>query len=157
MHSKGCRFFKMIIIFLLATLFGACQEEFVHRSCAVESQGWQHGYKARFQVTDLSGEGKFRLSVEARLDKAYPYKDLWLAVETRFNGDVLADDTVCLKVVDDRGEMPGTGRNLLEYAQAVRVLEASPMDTIDFCVRHVMSDKTISSVHDVGIKVMPVE
>ena len=157
MRSKVRQLIRTVAIFLLAGSLGACQEDFsiVHRSCAVESKGWENGVKPAFLVTDLAREGKYALSVEARLGRDYPYKDLWLAVETRMNGEVLADDTVCLTVVNDRGEMPGTGRNLLEYAKGVRTLEATPMDTLDFCIRHVMSEKSIPGVHDVGIKLVP--
>lgn len=157
MRSKVIQSICTMAIFLLAVSLGACQEDFaiVHRSCVVECKGWEDAVKPSFHVVDLAREGRYAFSVEARLGRDYPYKDLWLAVETRMNGEILADDTVCLMVVNDKGEMPGTGRNLLEYAKGIRTLEASPMDTLDFCIRHIMSGKTIPGVHDVGIKLVP--
>lgn len=159
MRSKVRSFLQIVLSFLLTGSIWSCQEDLVivHRSCTVESRGWESDAIAAFGVSDLAREGKYLFSVEARLDKSYSYKDLWVVVESRLNGERQSVDTVCMNVVNEKGEMTGTGRNLLEYSERVRTLEATPMDSLDFIIRHTMSDSTIAGVHNVSIRLVPIE
>lgn len=151
----GIRSLRRWCYLLFACVLCACEEDMVHRFCAVDSQDWQKSYKARFHLEDLKLRGQYDLSVEARVAKQYLYKDLWLEVETKKNGEVQALDTVCLDVVAASGEMDGSGRNILGYKKPVRSLAIVPTDTLDICVRHILTVTPVPGVHDVGILLVP--
>lgn len=143
----------LYILLVCSTM--ACQEYTVHRYCAVDSRNWQRKYMGSFCITDIKKKGQYAVSAEVRLDKHYPFQDLWLSVETKKNGEPLSMDTVCLDVLDVRGELGGVGKSIMEYSVPVRNLPLSPDDTLDVNIRHIMSTGFLPGVHDVGVLVTP--
>ena len=133
-------------------LFTACQEDMAHQFCAIDCNGWSQNAKARFCIAELKGHKTYDLALEARIGKRYPYRDLWVAVDTRLHGNPYTSDTLCLDIVSPTGEMDGYGRELLEYQMPVRQFRLDSRDTLEVCVRHIMSAKVIPGVHDIGIR-----
>ncbi len=123
-------------------------------SCAVEGHDWEKSYKAKFHIEGLKQKGMYMLSVESRVDRTYPCKDLWLVVETKNRGELLTD-TVTMDIVDADGIMKGKGLNILEYALPVRSMSLASTDTLDICVSHIMTHRPLPGVHDVGILLAP--
>lgn len=155
MRNRICKISKNTIPVLLAATCFACQENVIHRFCAVEAQDWQQKYKARFHITDIKQTHVYQLTAEARIDKQYDFQDLWLVVETRnTNGESIAD-TICIETVKENGNLDGTGRNILEYQKDVRTLQLKETDTLDICIKHIMQAHPLVGVHDVGIKLEP--
>lgn len=158
MHSSKFSFSRILMLVFLACTIVACQEDVVHRYCAVDCLDWQPKYKARFHLTDFAkGKGRYALSVEARLSERYPCKDLWLVVETKRNGEALPNDTVRMSVVNSKGEMKGAGKSILGYTQTLHTMQLHSSDTLDVCIRHIMTVHPLPGVHDVGFLLEPVE
>ncbi len=150
--------FKWVVCLLALALY-SCEEDVVHRYCAVDSQDWQKAYKARFHIEPLKTKSEYNLRAEVRVDKRFPYKDLWMVVETKISNDsaqIVYNDTVCVDIIKDNGDMNGDGRNILEYKTAVRCLPLTTKDTLDICVRHIQSVTPVPGVHDVGIMLAPI-
>jgi len=144
----------------LVCSFAACQENFVHRYCAVDSQDWQKQYKGKLHIEDIKEKGTYQLKAEVRIDKQYLYKDLWLEIETHIRtekslNDTCYKDTVCIDIIKQNGEMSGTGRNIMEYKTPVREMSLAPSDTLDICMRHILTTKPVPGVHDIGILLIP--
>lgn len=152
MHSSIGDITKRLFPVLLAVALGACQETTIHRFCAVESHDWQDKYKARFHITEIDKAGRYEMTAEARLDKSYCYKDLWMVVETKGNGTEPIYDTICIETTDRNGDLDGSGRSILEYQVPLRTLQLKPGDTLDICMKHIMKVQPLSGVHDIGLK-----
>lgn len=151
--------FILSILVLALTTFWACQDEVVvHRFCAVDCQDWDKAYKARFHIDPFGVESEYNLRAEVRTDRRYLYKDLWLVYETKVSHDstLVYNDTICMEMIDKNEEMDGDGQNILTYKAAVRCLPLSPTDTVDICIRHIMSHTPLPGVHDVGFQLSPI-
>lgn len=143
-----------IILLALATCC-SCQENIVHRYCAVDSQNWHPSYKARFHITDIKEKGNYQMTAEVRLDKHYPYRELWLVVETETSRGAHYSDTLCMDVVGEAGQLDGEGRNIMTYTAPVRKIPLQETDTVDICIHHCLSNASVPGVHDVGFLLEP--
>lgn len=125
------------------------------------------------------------LQVELRIDKRYPYQDLWIVLDQTYETKRERErhlyttvelkqkkqqekhetfvarhqhynDTLHLQLIDGR-EFSGTGRNLLTYRFPVRKVHLIQHEQGQIVVRHIMDSDTIVGIHDVGISFLPIE
>lgn len=90
------------------------------------------------------------------MDRTYPFRELWLVVESKANGVILSNDTVCVDAVEKDNELTDNASKIHEYSVEVKSFHLTPNDTLDLCVRHIMTHHHVPGVHDVGIKLEPV-
>lgn len=98
------------------------------------------------------------LFIGVRSSASYPYKDIWVAVETMSGGNdsIWCRDTVCCRLYGEDGRRNGSTVGILYgnefFVDTVRV--SSHCDN-RFRVFHIMSDTLLSGVYDIGVRLAP--
>ena len=103
-----------------------------------------------------TNEYKFscRLDVELRSNSDYRYKELFLRIErfSELQRDTVVDTLLC-ELYDDSGHIRGTTAGILRQTSfPMDTIEILPSDTITIKVSHLMDDKQLQGVSDVGIR-----
>ena len=95
-----------------------------------------------------------QLDVELRNSSDYKYKELFLRVErfSKIGRDTIVDTLRC-ELYDDSGHIRGTTAGILRQTSfPVDTMEIQPNDTLTIRVSHLMDDKELQGVSDVGIR-----
>lgn len=65
-------------------------------------------------------------------------------------------DTIRLDVASKEGLFTGKGRDLLEYKKDIKIIKPQKdMMSGEIKVHHIMDERSIVGVHDIGIKLLP--
>lgn len=142
-------------------LLCACQKtDSIHQYKSTDTQGWNAEDTIVFSIPSLSDSCQHRLSIETRLTKQYEYSNLWLVVEQSYSNDSTTyrtiTDTITLDVATKDGLFTGKGRDLLEYAKDIKIIK--PRNEVtkgEIRIHHIMDERSIVGVHDIGIKLLP--
>lgn len=174
----------LLVIALLLT--SSCQQtDGTHIFLSTHSEGWAKNDTLTFMLPASPVEEDLDLQVELRIDKRYPYQDLWLVLEQTYETKRERErhsyttvelkqkeqqqkletfvarhqhynDTLHLQLVDER-KFTGSGRNLLVYRFPVRKVHLIQHEQGQVVVRHIMDNDTIPGIHNIGISFLPVE
>lgn len=66
-------------------------------------------------------------------------------------------DTLHIELTDSSDAFNGQGRNLLEYKVPVRFFRLQRNERGEIRIHHIMDDKSITHIHDIGVDLTPVE
>lgn len=95
-----------------------------------------------------------RLDIELRSSNDYKYKEIFLRVErfSKRQKETVVDTLRC-ELYDDLGHTRGTTAGILwQTSFPVDTIEILPNDTVTVRVSHLMDDKQLKGVSDVGIR-----
>ena len=95
------------------------------------------------------------LSAQVRYNADYKYKNLLMRVETMNMTDsaLLSVDTLCCRIYDDNGRRLGsTAGTLYQSGSAEVFVNASSDDALLLRLSHIMADRALLGVCDVGVK-----
>lgn len=124
------------------------QAEFVD----IDPDRWSRSESLYFSVDstlDLTEEYEPFLII--RLERNYPYQDLWLAVNQASLDGVQDTDTIRIPVSDKDGKWLGKSlHNIVEISFPVRPCGRLP-EGYELSVRHVMRDESLVGVMNLGI------
>ncbi len=149
-------------LLLLLSLFAivGCDGTVYHRFASVEGAKWVAGDTLSFlyegdDFLRWDSLCSMQLSVQLRCNSSFKYKGLWVRAESyALPGDsLLSVDTLFCRVYDENGRHIGSTAGLLFQNESnVAVVDASPGDTMEVRVTHIMPDVVLRGVSDVGIK-----
>ena len=148
-------------LIVMTALLCGCGEVLFHEFRSIGSRGWEKAESLCFSFDggSLAGEcAGYLLSVEARTDASYSYKDLVVRVDT-FDGEagaLLSTDTLCCAVYADDGRREGaTAGMLYQVSSGGILLPKGVCDTVVMCLSHIMEPDVLCGVYDVGIRLCP--
>ncbi len=136
----------------------SCDGTVYHSFKQVDSKAWSPGDTLCFVY---EGGGKpgddavLKLSAQVRYNAGYKYKNLIMRVETLKMADttLVSVDTLYCRMYDDTGRRLGsTAGSIYQSGSDEVVVNALPTDTLMLCLSHIMADKSLAGVCDVGIK-----
>ena len=145
----------------VAVMLCSCQKtDSIHQYRSTNTQGWNAEDTIVFSIPSFVDSCQRKLSIEARLTKQYEYANLWLVVEQHYRNDSVLyrtiTDTIRLDVASKEGLFTGKGRDLLEYKQDIKIIKPQKdMMSGEIKVHHIMDERSIVGVHDIGIKLLP--
>lgn len=146
------------VLLLVTALLCSCGEVLFHEFHSVEGRKWSRNdvlsycYDGSLTPTDNTG---YLLSVEARTDVSYSYKNLVVRVETfdGEGGELLSADTLCCSVYADDGRREGsTAGALYQVGSEEAFIVKGTCDTVVMRLSHIMEAEELCGVSDVGIR-----
>ena len=145
-------------LMLVAALLCSCGDVLFHEFRSVEGRTWSRDnvlsfcYDGAFDTGDSTG---YLLSVEARTDASYSYKNLVVRVETfdGEGGELLSTDTFCCSVYADDGRREGSTAGVLyQVGSDEAFIAKGTCDTVVMRLSHIMEPEELCGVSDVGVR-----
>ena len=151
---KSLKKLNNILLFMVALAFTACGN-YEHKYLSVGGE-WRRGQVLSFEgdFSSLDGPNSLDLYVGVRYGAAYPYKNLWLQVETLVGGDsIISCDTVRCDIYSDNGRRNGSTAGSLYQAEFfVAPVNIPWRSTHTVRLQHIMQDSLLQGIYDVGIR-----
>lgn len=145
--GNGC---LMAALLLFAT--SACNDK--HSSFSnfkdINESGWCYGDTLQFSPQELDGVKMRKVLLAIRHTNDYPYRNLWIEVNTR-TGNIFRRDTLNIELADVYGRWHGKGFGP-SYQYEVEVGNPIPVgDTTQVSVSQIMRVDTLRGIEQVGI------
>lgn len=148
-------------LIVMTALLCGCGEVLFHEFHNVDGRMWNRDACYRFVYDGKSATREcdgYLLSVEARTDASYAYKNLVVRVEA-FDGEageLLSADTLCCVVYADDGRREGSTAGMLYQVSSNEVfLPKGGCDTVVMRLSHIMEPYGVCGVSDIGIRLCP--
>lgn len=132
-------------VWLILLLLTSCQRNTLYHSYQpVNSMGWHKNDTMIYSLNSPIASQNLMLEIGLRHTDAYPYRDLWLNVN---------QDTVHIYLTDSVGHWKGKG--IGELRSLIQTVSFSHQkDSIkDIRITHIMTDKNLIGIHDIGIRI----
>lgn len=151
---KGSRPFVLFMLLLLT----ACGGRVYHEYRPISNCEWSCNdtllfeYGGYFAGNEAAG---VLLTVEARTDASYPYKNLAVRAECidASNGESVSVDTLCCVVYGDNGRREGASAGLLYQVSSAPVfVDGVCGDSLLIKIAHIMDSSLLQGVSDVGVR-----
>jgi gliding motility-associated lipoprotein GldH len=144
------KFFYFIMIVLTVLLSSCGRGTVYHAYQPVDAHGWKQGDTLFFPLPSYIPEGDYQVEIGLRHHEDYPYRDLWLAY-----GLSAPKDSVQLTLAYESGNWHGHGvAGLYQFTGLSPHVLHLPAERKDSLLRvvHIMSDKELKGICDVGIR-----
>lgn len=147
----------IIAVTAVLAIMGCHERRTYHHYQPVNTSCWAMTDTLRFTPENIDYEGDYRVSIGARVDDHYAYRNLWLVVEQRtLKGLRTAHrDTVNLILADSHGAWLTQGVVLHVAEEEVATTRLEKDECYEFLVYHIMSDQHLVGVNDVGVTLSP--
>ena len=147
---------KYILILWLSLWFVSCnQKEYLcstYRPVPIE--GRETNDTLTIPVDTVRQHGEYAVEVGVRSTRIYPYKYLYLLVETTLkNPDTLMVDTVMCEITDVKGNFQGNGLSIYGKVFPVAVMNMRKGQYGEIKLRHIMRRNPLPGLSDIGIVV----
>ena len=150
------------LVFLLS--IASCRGTLFHEFHAVNDTCWSKGDTLVFTYdrSHESGFTGYELTIEARVDASYAYKNIVASVqvngklktENRERGTESFADTLVCEVYDGNGNPNGYTAGILYQVSSEPIyIDAIGSDTLQIRVSHIMETEDLSGVYDVGLRI----
>lgn len=146
---------KQIIIALSTLcLFVQCDHKTLFQEYKViDNEIWERTNPVEFQVV-IPNNGLYCLSIALRHTSNYPISNLWYTVDIDQGNTNLRRDTCHLQIAESDGRWIGDGGAIKTIVQPIGQSPIQlPGDTLTIRLQHVMSDRKLSGIRDVGIEI----
>lgn len=145
-----------LIGWISLSLSTSCNEDTFHAYKTVDSDGWNRLDTLTFTIDSLPAEKDYQMEVGLRTTRHYPYKSLWLIVESQFNKpDMIFTDTVECFICDSTSQRTGYGLHSLQNTYPLYRFYLQRGQTGHVRIRHHMIHENIKGVGEVGIRLYP--
>ena len=144
-------------LMLLVPLIAACDGTVFHDFRSVNGSRWHRNDTLAFlygSSYDKDAVG-YSLSVEARVDASYSYRNLVARVEciSKKDNSLIVADTLCCELFGSDGHRKGSTAGILyQVSSAPVTIDVAGGDTVVVRVSHIMDAVEIDGVSDVGVR-----
>ena len=143
------------LIGLLLLLVVACApKEIFFEYHSFKNNGWDRADAAVFHINMDNTTDLFDVSLEIRNNNDYPFRNIWLFVDSKTPGGDIRNDTIKVNLADVYGKWQGTGISLysltVPFKTGVRFPQAG---TYTYSIRHGMQENPLKGISDIGLKI----
>lgn len=140
---------------LCLTTFTSCMDNpVIHEYHTVDANGWSSTDTIQFEIPPQANDLKAHIHLAVRTTKKYKYNTLSLKVFIRSNGKQLCATEMDTKVYSHEGNLLGKGfpHSHITLSDSIPVgIQTDSTYTIS--IVHMMGDKPISGISDIGINI----
>lgn len=143
------------IIMVLFSLFSCENEIMVNQSHGIEDEIWLADDSLVFPFRVEDTLNAYDMSVQVRHTTDYPYRNLFLFVETHIPGRNATRDTIEFILAEPDGKWIGSGFGRLKYDDILvrRALVFPDTGDYRFVFWQAMREDSLKGVRDLGIKI----
>lgn len=140
----------------------ACQSNIVYHSYQpVSPDGWDKSDTLVYALPASVSAGKYEAEIDIRYRESYPYRDIWLGVSHNMQDTLIyTTDTLQLFLTDESGRRKGNSPAGL-YQCNLPYKASFPIrmegNTRTFRIVHIMTDRPLKGISDVGIRLRKAE
>jgi gliding motility-associated lipoprotein GldH len=145
-----------LLLFILAFITSACDSRrFFEENSSVPDGVWKNTERIRFDVPIKDTIAGYNFFLNVRNSGDYPYSNLYLFIHTTTPSGKLANDTLECQLAAPDGKWLGSGIGNLKFnrfffQENVRFHKAG---IYHFEIEQAMRVKTLSGIHDIGIRI----
>lgn len=153
---------KNKLVGLPILLLAACQSNIVYHSYEPTSLGgWGKSDTLVYVLPASIPAGNYEMEIGIRYQESYPYRDIWLEISYNTQDTLTyVKDTLQLFLADEAGNKTGNSPSGL-YQCNLPYKTSFPIhvegSTRTFRIAHIMADKPLMGISDVGILLRPSE
>ncbi len=137
---------------LLVLSTGCDKRTLFHSYRHVPCQEWNRTDTLTFTIDTIGRDALCRFELELRTTDSYPYRSLWVIVESQFTSPLfLRRDTVECRLMDSGYQHTGSGVHVYQYTTTLPPLPLHKGQTGRVSVRHFMSRERLPGIRDVGL------
>ena len=146
---------RLLFILFLVLAAASCQKgTCIHTYQSVPHSQWSIRDTLTFHIPPLSQDGEYELLAGIRIQRNFPFNQVWVVVEQNFYSPMLQHkDTLCIQIADSTGCLLGTGLNLCQYEEPLPPISLHKGQEGTLRLYHIMSKEILPHVHDVGLHV----
>ena len=133
-------------------LAGCTENTLFHSYQSIGEEGWRRTDTLCFTLAPSPTPCLAATFVEIRLDRSFPYRELWLQLEKR-SGEKTEQDTLCFRLTDETESLSGKGLNLLQYELAGGNIRLQEKTGTELRLHHLMEREIMPHISEVGIRV----
>lgn len=146
---------------LCLSLAGCHGNTVYHSYRPVPTTGWQQGDTLVYTLPATVPAGTYEAEIGIRHQEAYPYRDVWIGISQNMQ-DTLAytTDTLRIFLADEAGNWNSVGTGgLYQLTETFRpkLVIAQEGESRSFRIVHIMKDKPLEGVSDIGIRLRRTE
>ncbi|MFO7851382.1 MAG: gliding motility lipoprotein GldH [Bacteroidota bacterium] len=148
--------FLIYIILISTACLVSCEPGNIYSdSESIPAYTWNAANIITFDVPVEDTTGSYDINLIIRTDNSYPYRNLFLFIETRSPEDVSIKDTLEYFLADEKGNWYGSGLgDVNDLSVPFKTNVRFPMEgTYSFSIQHGMRNKDLDGVTDIGIQV----
>lgn len=146
---------KAPLLLLSALLLLIACNNTLHHSFISTGCNWDRNDTLTFTYTDSKRgcDSLLAAGVELRCTSDYPYKDLWLRIESYCKQSNHRNiDTLHCTIYDNNGRMCGTTAGLMyQISYPAGTMHYTNGDTLIIHIMHIMEQEVLKGVSDVGL------
>ena len=139
---------------MVAAGFVACDHQIVyHHYEHMPSNGWEKNDTIKFSIGPVKLAGNYHKDVELRTDGDFPFQRLTLIIkETVYPKGETTEQLLNCHLVDEQGEVSGSGVNYFQYRFPSRDMQLNEGDSVVISITHNMKREILPGVADLGIR-----
>ena len=144
------RYFIILFLFLVS----CSHNEIFFEYHTFKNDGWDRKDAAVFHINMDNTTDLFDVSLEIRNNNDYPFRNIWLFVDSQAPGGDVQTDTIGVNLADAYGKWQGKGISLYSLAIPYKTGVRFPQKgTYTYSIRHGMSENPLKGISDIGLKI----
>ncbi len=149
----------LVVALAVALVMAACrpQEPFSEYQ-AVDAHGWSSTDTLRFDLPRQELPAAYGVMLGVRHTEAYPYTELWVALEQRTagrHGTTARRDTIHLLLANAAGQWLTPHPTLHTCEQPAATIRLTPDSAVQLLVYHLMPRQLLEGITDIGLTLTP--
>lgn len=144
---------RTILATAVIVLLSSCTDNtLMHTHNKVSSDGWDCRDTMLYVIPYIESDCCYMGELELRSCKIFPYRKLWVCIETVTERDrVLKKDTVCIDFTDNADSWRSNGINVISASTDIDPIRLREGMQGTIRVYHLMKQETIPNILSVGI------
>jgi len=145
---------KFILLLLtVALVLSSCNRKIIYSHYEpTPLSGWEKSDTLSFSIDPIKYDGTYSEEIGLRINSAYPFMGLTLiASQYTQPAHILRTDTLHAHLIDNDGNIQGTGVGYYQYHFKLATLQLYANDTLYVNIRHNMKREILPGISDVGI------
>ena len=152
---KGALFVTALLLFFI-TLFVSCDRSRVfEENMPVDEAGWDQKKPVEFDVNIDDTLSAYSFFLNVRHAEAYPYSNLYVFMNTKIPGNIMARDTIELVLQDQEGNWTGSGLGDIFDHQILfrKGLRFPRKGSYHFSIEQAMRSPVLPFIMEIGLRI----
>lgn len=143
----------VLFILTVALVFASCNRKTIYSHYEpTPISGWEKSDTLSFCISPIQQDGTYSEEIGLRISGAYPFKGITL-ITSQYTQPyhILRTDTLHAHLIDDDGNIQGTGVSYYQYNFRLATLRLYANDTLYVNIRHNMKREILPGISDIGV------
>lgn len=147
------RLIHVLLLVAVGLCLTDCSEQVLfHEFKHLQNEEWNRADTLEYLLPDSTAAGEYDFSVSLRLTPRFPFRELWIAVDTELSNPMQRlRDTIRIGFEKEKMNLFVNGVNLSQVDCPVGKIKLENGQSGKVRLFHLMSRETLPCIHDVGV------